>query len=187
VHGSHDAPDADFVNICIDAGEAFGSGHHGTTEGCLRAIDKLLSTQSFSNCLDIGTGSGVLGIAVAKATTLPVLANDIEPISVDTANANARLNDCADQFVATYGDGAADLVAHGQRFDLIIANILAGPLIDIARDVAQLGKPGAFIVLSGLLDEQRDEVTAAYTAHAMTLEDSLSIEGWQTLIIRAPG
>lgn len=183
VHGSHDGPQDGFLNICIDAGEAFGTGHHETTAGCLEALDGLLAGRRFNHALDIGTGSGVLAIAIASASQTPVLANDIEPIAVEVAARNVAANGVRDRVSCEYGDGAQEIANRGARFDLICANILAGPLIDIAPDVARLATPGAAIVLSGLLITQQEDVVAAYRAQGATLIRAIHRGEWAALVL----
>ncbi|MDX2287901.1 MAG: 50S ribosomal protein L11 methyltransferase, partial [Hyphomicrobiaceae bacterium] len=187
VHGSHDrsrvprGPNA----ILIDAGEAFGTAHHATTYGCLAAIDRLTRRRRFTDVLDLGCGSGVLAIAASRA--LPkahILATDIDLQSVVVANANMRANGAARRVRVAATDGVGrPVVRAAAPFDLVIANILAGPLIALSGDVARIAAPGAAIVLSGLLIHQAPAVVAAYRAHGFSLVRHDRITGWSTLTL----
>jgi len=187
VHGSHDRDKIEPGDIAIEieAGEAFGTGHHGTTAGCLAEIDRLCSAQDFRSILDLGTGTGVLAIAVAKAFGKPVLATDIDPVATRVTLENAALNGVGDLIEAATAEGFDDPVfaAHAP-FDLVIANILAGPLIALAGDVVRhLDPAGGTIVLSGLLVAQGPAVTEAYEAEGLRLVRSGEQEGWLTLTL----
>jgi len=171
------------IGLWIEAGPAFGTGHHGTTRGCLEALDRLhadgLSPQRI---LDLGTGSGLLAIAARKLwPEAVILATDIDPESVEETLVNADKNDTP--LEAVTADGFDHPVFEGRTFDLILANILAGPLIHLAPEVAKVTEPGGLVVLSGLLEEQADAVTAAYVAQGMELKGREVIEGWGTLVI----
>ncbi|WP_421722863.1 50S ribosomal protein L11 methyltransferase [Bauldia sp.] len=187
VHGAHDR-DAIRINdigIEIEAGQAFGTGHHGTTAGCLAAIDQLAKRQRIGNALDVGTGSGVLAIAMAKTLRVPVLASDIDSTAVQVAAANARLNAVAPLVLtvqAAGADRAAFATPHG--FDLIVANILAGPLITLAPSLRRRLAPGATLILSGILVRQANRVAAAYRAMGLRFVRADTIEGWTTLTFR---
>jgi ribosomal protein L11 methyltransferase len=186
VHGSHDtgAPPSGSIPIRIDAAQAFGTGHHGTTSGCLEAIDWLARRYWFSKPIDIGTGTGVLAIAIAKRLRIPVLATDIDPIAVATTAENARDNGEARRITALQADGlASPKIAVGAPYGLIVANILAAPLVRIAPGVGRIAAPGAMIVLSGLLDTQALRVQAAYQRHGMLLVRKLVRGEWATLVL----
>jgi ribosomal protein L11 methyltransferase len=188
VHGSHDAhrvgqgPGA----ILIDAGEAFGTAHHATTYGCLLAIDRLTRRRNYTNVLDLGCGSGVLSIAVARA--LPdarIMASDLDEQSVAVAASNIAANRAASRISAIVASGLDHpRLRTPQSYDLLIANILAAPLIMLAGDIARATRPGGHVVLSGLLTHQAREVSAAYRAHGFYLEDHARIVGWSTLVLR---
>lgn len=188
IHGSHDAgrvaqgPNA----ILIDAGEAFGTAHHATTYGCLAAIDQLTRRRRFRNVLDLGCGSGVLAIAVARM--LPrarIFATDLDAQSVVVARQNMRLNGVATRITALVADGLnAPQLRRAGRFDLFIANILAGPLVALARDIRAAVAPGGMLVLSGLLVPQAPEIIAAYTANDFRLIAHRRILGWSTLTLQ---
>lgn len=184
VHGGHDRDRrrANAFNIEIEAGQAFGTGHHGTTAGCLAAIDRRARSRPIGNALDIGTGSGVLAIAIAKAAKAPVLASDIDPIAVDIARENFRLNGVA-RYVSVFT--AADLeqriFAKRAPYDLVVANILAGPLMVLAPAIGRVAAPNGTIILSGLLPNQRARIIAAYRGGNMALVETENVDGWLTL------
>lgn len=193
VHGSHDRARAGgrLTAIEIEAGEAFGTAHHATTYGCLLAIDRLSRTVGRSRpakVLDLGCGSGVLAIALAKAwpgaarLSGPIVASDIDAQSCVIARENARHNGVERRVRVVHADGAAapELRAAGP-FDIVIANILAGPLITIAKDVARITRPGGALILSGILVPQARQVIAAYRAAGFALTDHRRIAGWSTL------
>ena len=177
VHTPTYAPDPERINFEIDASLAFGTGQHATTSGCLAALDRLESGgKSFANIADIGTGTGLLAFAaLALWPEARCIATDIDPVAIDVAGDNAAINK------VTLGHGAGELllgVAEGMDsplltarapFDLIIANILAGPLIELAADFTEALAPGGMILLAGLLDTQSDGVTAAFEKRGMAI------------------
>lgn len=188
IFGSHDrhrvpqGPGA----ILIEAGEAFGTAHHATTYGCLLAIDELTRKRSYSNVLDLGCGSGVLAIAVARTNPKAhILASDIDEASVEVARENFQANraNARIRAVTAAGLNHPELRGNG-RYDLLIANILAGPLIHLAKDIARAVAPGGDLVLSGLLNEQAREITATYRAAGFTLKQNTRIAGWSTLVLQ---
>lgn len=187
IYGSHcqAAPPADRIALKIDAATAFGSGEHQTTQGCLRALENLY-TEGFApaKILDMGCGSGILAIAAKKLWPQAVVAAvDIDPESARVTARHAQMNGCV--LLIEAGDGyAAPLVTQQSPYDLIIANILAGPLIDMAGDLARHLGPGGFCVLSGLLTRQKDDVAAAHRAHGLVFAQSHEKEGWETLVLR---
>jgi len=188
LYGSHDADKvpAGSIPLLIEAAMAFGTGHHGTTKGCLEAVDKLL-TAGFSPQLvaDIGCGTAVLAIAAAKVLEREVIASDIDPQAVDVAMANAAANGVA-QWVtcleATGFDHPA--ILETGPYDLVFANILMGPLIELAPDMAANTAPGGHAVLSGILNPQADEVAAAYAAQGFAQTARDEIGEWTTLTLR---
>ncbi|MBV8918815.1 50S ribosomal protein L11 methyltransferase [Bradyrhizobium sp.] len=188
VHGQHDrariAPNR--LGIEIEAALAFGTGHHGTTRGCLTLLDHVLKTRRPRRLLDLGTGTGVLAIAAAKARHLPVLASDIDPPSVAVARDNARLNGVGNlmQVVRATGFAAPDFASAGP-FDLVLANILANPLRQLARPMTQHLAPTGLVILSGLLTHQARAVIAAYRARGLLPVRHLRIEGWSSLLLRS--
>jgi ribosomal protein L11 methyltransferase len=190
IHGSHDrgARMGRRYAIEIDAGLAFGTAHHGTTRGCLIAIDRLAKRRHWRRVLDVGTGSGVLAIAAAKASGACVLASDIDPVAVAVARENIGRNGVSHAVRTGVGAGVDRPDIRRQApFDLITANILAGPLIMLAPRLAKLAARGGHVVLSGLLDNQAREVRATYLRLGLTLETRLSLEGWTTLVLKRGG
>ena len=189
VHGSHDRGKLPpgHVAIEIDAGQAFGTGHHGTTAGCLTVLDRLLRARSYENPLDLGTGSGVLAIALAKSLRRPVLATDIDPVAIRVAVENTALNRVAHWVSAVISDGLAHPAVRARApFDLIVANILAQPLMRLAPALARALNPGGDLVLSGLLRHQRERVVAAYAAQGVFLQRAQLFENWAVLHMRKP-
>ena len=190
VHGSHDrdrvAPNK--LKIEIEAALAFGTGHHGTTRGCLLLLDHVLKSSRPRNLLDLGTGTGVLAIAAAKALHRAVLASDIDPPSVRVAAANGRLNEVGQhvRVIRATGFAAPDFARAGP-FDLVLANILANPLRQLAGPMARHLAPGARVILSGLLTHQAPAVIAAYRARGLVPLRHLRIEGWSSLLLRKVG
>jgi ribosomal protein L11 methyltransferase len=190
VHGRHDRlripPNK--LGIEIEAALAFGTGHHGTTRGCLLLLDHALKACRPRRVLDLGTGTGVLAIAAAKALQIKVLASDIDPLAVRVAGENARLNG-AGNWVETVCATAfsAPQFAARQPFDLVLANILANPLRQMATAMAGHLAPSALVILSGLLPHQVQSVIAAYRARGLVLERHLQIEGWSSLLMRNAG
>jgi ribosomal protein L11 methyltransferase len=187
VHGSHDrdaAKDKPFA-IEIDAGQAFGTAHHGTTRGCLILLDRLAKKESIGRVLDLGAGSGVLAIAAAKALHAPVIASDIDPIATRVAHENIAHNGMAAFVKTVTADGVDSPAIRGEApFDLVMANILAGPLIAIAPDIAKLLPAGGHLILSGLLDSQAREVLGRYRGQGFRLAAKLSLEGWTSMHLR---
>jgi len=188
VHGQHDrtriAPNK--LGIEIEAALAFGTGHHGTTRGCLLLLDHVLKTRRPRRLLDIGTGTGVLAIAAAKAGHRAMLASDIDPPSVAVARDNARLNGVGNlvHVIRATGFAAPDFAKAGP-FDLVLANILANPLRQLARPMAQHLAPSGLVILSGLLTHQARAVMAAYRARGLVPVRHLRIEGWSSLLLRS--
>jgi len=186
VHGSHDAdkPRPHEIAVQIDAGLAFGTGHHGTTAGCLDMLARVLKRRSFDNVLDLGTGSGVLAIATAKATPCFVLATDIDPVSTTTARDNAKINGVQAYVECITSVGFTNARMHQQApYDLILANILAKPLQSLALDIAAHTAPGGTIILSGLLPHQRAPLVATFRLQGVTLEHYHIRDGWLTLLL----
>jgi ribosomal protein L11 methyltransferase len=190
VHGHHDRSRVppNKLGIEIEAALAFGTGHHGTTRGCLLLLDSMLKAYRPRRVLDLGTGTGVLAIAAAKAQHRRVLASDIDPLSVRVARDNARLNGTGDLVDTIRATGfSAPQFAHRGPFDLVLANILANPLRQMATPMAKHLAPSALIVLSGLLPHQARSVIAAYRARGLVLVRQIRIEGWSSLLLRKAG
>jgi ribosomal protein L11 methyltransferase len=190
VHGRHDRAriPPNKLGIEIEAALAFGTGHHGTTCGCLLLLDSVLKARRPARVLDLGTGTGVLAIAAARALQIEVLASDIDPLSVRVAGENARLNGTGNlvQAIRATGFSAPQFVARGP-FDLALANILANPLRQMATPMARHLAPSALVILSGLLPRQAQGVIAAYRARGLVLERHIEIEGWSSLLMRKVG
>lgn len=190
VHGHHDRSKVppNKLGIEIEAALAFGTGHHGTTRGCLLLLDEVLKAYRPRRVLDLGTGTGVLGIAAAKALQINVLASDIDPLSVRVAAENARLNGTGDlvETIRATGFSAPQFAERGP-FDLVLANILANPLRQMATPMARHLAPSALVILSGLLPHQASGVVAAYRARGLVLIRNLRIEGWSSLLMRKAG
>ncbi len=186
IHGGHTAaPPAGTTAIHIEAAQAFGTGHHETTAGCLEAIDWLARQYRFRAPLDIGTGTGVLAIALAKRLHVPVLATDIDPIAVKTTAENAEDNGVRALVATVEADGLTHpRIARGAPYDLIVANILAAPLIRIAPAVGRVATPGSVIVLSGLLATQALRVQMAYARQRMWQIRKLVRGDWATLVLQ---
>jgi ribosomal protein L11 methyltransferase len=226
VHGAHHRArvPANRIGIEIEAALAFGTGHHGTTRGCLLALDRIAKTsrsraaptpplpargervgvrgrlresERLTNSsaeaprggwrvLDVGSGTGVLAIAAARALGGAVIAGDVDPVSVRLARENARLNRVPGLAII-HARGLADRrFQNAAPYRLVFANILLGPLKGLAKPIAALAAPGAFVVLSGLLPSQANAALAAYRAHGLVLERRIPLEGWMTLVLRRP-
>lgn len=188
IHGAHDSdkiPEDTPYPIQIDAGIAFGTGHHGTTKGCLLAFEEYARTHKPEKILDLGCGAGVLAIAATKTYEINVMATDIDPDSIDVTNANAKLNSVASLIDAVVADGfdAAAIKARSP-FDLIFANILAGPLLILAPDIASALAPNGHVILSGLLVEQAETIIAAYRSEGLILVSHSQLAGWSTLTMQ---
>jgi ribosomal protein L11 methyltransferase len=187
VHGAHDRSQVrpNDIGIEIEAALAFGTGHHGTTHGCLLALDDLTKRRRARRVLDVGTGSGVLAIAAAKILHTRVAASDIDAIAVQAARANGRLNRVGHLLTLVRAAGAnVRAVTSGKPYDLIFANILLGPLTRMAVPIRRLAAPGAHVVLSGLLPAHANAVLAIYRAQDFVLERRIPLDGWVTLVLK---
>lgn len=186
VFGEHDRNNlpADILYpIQIEAGLAFGTGHHGTTKGCLLALHSLLeSGKTFSQVLDLGAGAGTLAIAYAKALNAPVLATDIDPDAVDVTRENAVLNGVERYITAVTADGFDHAELKNKTFDLIFANILAEPLMVLAPEICNALTPGGTVILSGILDEKAGKVTERFETCGLQITPQLSVNGWTNLV-----
>lgn len=187
VYGMHDLgrtpPNA--VNLRIEAGAAFGTGHHGTTVGCLLAFDALLKSRRFERVLDVGCGTGVLAIAAARCGAKVAVGTDIDPVSVRISRENAALNQAQARFVTA--DGLEHpAVRRPAPYDLVFANILARPLVELSGPIGRALRPGGTAILSGLLRSQERLVRAAYLARGFRLERRLHRDAWATLVLSGP-
>jgi ribosomal protein L11 methyltransferase len=187
VHGRHDRAriPANRLGIEIEAALAFGTGHHGTTRGCLLLLGEVLRSRQPERVLDLGTGTGVLAIAAAKAQRQRVLASDIDPVSIKVARDNARLNGVGNwvEAICATGFSAPQFAIRGP-FDLVLANILANPLRQMATPMAAHLAPSALVILSGLLPHQAQGVIASYRARGLVLRRHLKIDGWSSLLMQ---
>ena len=185
VYGAHDqgkVPEGR-VTLKIDAGAAFGTGHHGTTVGCLEAFDNLLKTETFEKVLDVGCGTGVLAIAAAKTGTPIAVGTDIDEPSARIANENAEINEAKCDFY--FADGLSDpRIAQHQPYDLVFANILAAPLVHLAPEIAAALKSGGVAILSGLLRTQEERVLEAYLPLGFVVEQTIHHDAWSALQLR---
>ena len=187
VHGRHDAHrlPAGAVPLRVEAGRAFGTGQHETTRGCLLAIDRLARAHRFGRIADLGAGSGILSLAAARMWRVPVLGGDVDPDSVRTARENARQNRQHRLLRFVTAEGLAHREFRRRApYDLILANILAGPLIALALPIRRLAAPGGRVVLSGLLKRQERQVLSPYRSLGLVLERRIGIGDWPTLILK---
>ena len=186
IYGAYDRgrTPSNAVNLRIEAGAAFGTGHHGTTVGCLLAYHLLLKRQSrFDRVLDVGAGTGVLAIAAARTRARKVVGTDIDRVSVRIARENATLNRARARFVHASGLGHRR-VAEQAPYDLVFANILARPLISLAQPIRMALKPGGVAILSGLLRTQERQVRAAYLSRGFRLDARIRRDAWSALVMR---
>lgn len=186
VHGSHDRhrrPPSG-VSIEIDAEMAFGTGHHATTWCCLVALDRLMKARRFARPLDLGTGTAVLAVAIARVLRVPVIATDIDPVAVAIAAENARLNGVGAEVRCIVADGMTSrLLAEEAPYDLVVANILARPLTKLAYPVASALARRSVVVLSGLRTIERQLVLAAWAKQGLRLAFEVERDGWLALVL----
>lgn len=189
VHGAHDRDriPKGLIGLQIEANQAFGTGHHPTTWGCLTALSRLLAVYRFDSVFDLGTGSGVLAIGIALETKRPVLASDIDPLAVEIALENAEINGAANLVTAVTAAGFAHPAIVGRKFDLIVANILADPLKMLSPQFRVHAMQGAAVVLSGILRTQAESVLAAFRAQGFVRERHIVKDVWSTLVLRYAG
>lgn len=188
VHGSHDAdklPEGR-IGLLIEAAMAFGTGHHGTTLGCLRALDRLAAGDFRpARVADIGCGTAVLAMAAARVFDAVVIASDIDEVAVQVAEANLRANALEDRVRCIRAAGLAHpVLAENRPFDLVFANILKGPLIDLAPSIADSLAPGGRVILSGILNRQADEILRIYGESGLSAVFEEQIGDWTTLELR---
>ncbi|WP_336276541.1 50S ribosomal protein L11 methyltransferase [Bartonella sp. CB178] len=187
LHGSHnrDQIPPGVFPIEIEANQAFGTGHHGTTAGCLEMIAKVMNNENPQNALDLGTGSGVLAIGIAMLKPIKVLASDIDPVAIQVAQHNIELNGVKKYITAVTAVGFNhNDIASRAPFDLIVANILARPLIGLAQEMVQALKKSGSIILSGVLEEQHSHVLEAYEKQGLEHVETYCRQGWVTIHLR---
>ena len=185
IYGVHDRGRAppNTVNLRIEAGAAFGTGHHGTTVGCLLAYDRLLKARRFPRVLDVGAGTGVLAIAASRTGAKACVGTDIDRVSVRIARENGRINQSPARFVHASGL-AHRRVRQSGPYDLVFANILARPLVGLSRDIRLALKPGGLTILSGLLRTQERMVRASYLSKGFRLKRRIHRDAWATLVLQ---
>jgi len=194
VYGSHDADKLpeDKIGLLVEAGQAFGTGQHETTNGCLRALCDLAEGEAPESALDLGCGSGILALAMCKLWPIRVMASDIDPIATETSLLNARVNDVdiveatSDKagLCALTSDGMDDEILHKSGpYKVITANILAGPLQEMAHDIVPHLTPKGHLILSGLLASQEEAVLKAYEAEGLVLKKRYCLGEWNTLML----
>ena len=187
VYGMHDRGrlPAGTVNLRIEAGAAFGTGHHGTTVGCLQAYDKLIKAKRFNKVLDVGAGTGLLAIAAARTGSKIAVGTDIDKPSVRISKENAKVNRANARFV--HASGLSNrLVTDNAPYDLVFANILARPLVSLAQDIKNALVPGGTVILSGLLRTQERMVKAAYVSRGFKVVDRIHRDAWAALVLQRP-
>lgn len=187
IHGSHwqGKPPRHSVPLMVDAATAFGSGEHPTTQGCMLALDRLARRRRFCRPLDMGCGSGILAMAMARLWPHPVVAADIDPEAVRVTRFNAERNALARRITAVGGDGYRQRVVNRRKpYDIIVANILARPLRRMAPQLKAHLAPGGVAVLSGLLQRQERLVLSAHRSQGLSLAARFVINGWTTLVLR---
>jgi ribosomal protein L11 methyltransferase len=189
IHGKHAAKSrpANMIGLEIEASTAFGTGHHGTTKGCLEAYETLLRQNRFSNALDLGCGSGILGIAYAKTMHARAIAADIDPVARAKADENAKRNECAMRIRCIAANGFAHTAIKANApYDLIFANILARPLMNLMGGIAAHLSRKGHVILSGLLTHQEAAIRDRATAHGLVFQSRRRLEGWVTLTFFRP-
>jgi ribosomal protein L11 methyltransferase len=186
VHGRHDRGNvpAGRFTLEVDAGLAFGTAHHATTRGCLIALDRLAKREHPRRVLDIGTGTGILAIAAARALNAHVIASDMDPIAVSVAAENVRTDGVRSRVTVVEAEGLAHPALRRAKADLLFANILLRPLLDLAPAFASAVRPGGHCVLSGLLDRQARQVESRFRSLGFSLDSRILLDGWATLLLR---
>jgi ribosomal protein L11 methyltransferase len=189
IHGPKDRDrlPAGALPIEVEAGLAFGSGEHATTQACLEAIDRLARVHRFRRVLDLGCGSGILAMGAARCWPARLVAADYDPVAVRVARENIALNGLAGRITTVVSDGMRhSLIRRRAPYDLVLANILADPLIELAPAITRRVAPGGFVVLSGLLDRQALSVEQAYAAAGLRLAATIARTPWMGLVFRRP-
>lgn len=186
LHSGHDRDQvpSGVLRLEVEAGRAFGTGRHETTQGCLLTLQVLARARAPINALDLGCGTGVLAMAMARLWRRPVLASDIDPWAVRTARGNARINALAPLLTALEADGLNHRALRSQApYDLIVGNILAAPLLAMACPIASALAPGGHLILSGLLAQQQRPIVAKYRDLGMVLRHRIQLGEWPTLLL----
>ena len=188
IYGSHDEDKvpADRIALRIEAAMAFGTGHHGTTLGCLEILDQILTDGYMpSSALDIGCGTAVLSMAAAAAWKLPVLASDIDPVAIEVAEVNVASNKLS-EFVTCYEATGTDhpVLQEKSPYDLVLANILKGPLLEFAPAISNVSSPHSRLILSGILLAQADQIVLEYGKFGYELAQQRNIGDWAALELR---
>ncbi len=178
-HRSHESTPPHLVRLLVDAGPAFGSGRHETTQGCLRLLEEIAREGRPRRILDLGAGSGILALAAAQLWKRPVVATDVDPVAVRTTRRNAKRNRCLPRIDARSG-GGLDPVLRDRRFDLVMANILAGPLAELAPAMRRAVAPRGRLILSGILSGQENRVLCRFRAAGFRLERRLVKGSWSS-------
>lgn len=175
------------IPVWIEAGPAFGTGHHGTTKGCLEALADVAKKRKLGKVLDIGTGSAVLAIAAMKSGASMAVASDIDPESIRIAKINADNNKMGRNLHLLVATGANNAFIRNQgKYDTVMANILARPLVSLSSDITKLTKPGGYIILSGLLTHQEPQVKAAFAGRNLAMVNRRRLGAWSTLVFKKP-
>ncbi len=176
------------IPVWIEAGPAFGTGHHGTTKGCLQSLSAEIRRKRPRRVLDLGTGSGVLALAAVKTGTQFALGTDLDKESIRIAHENRKNNRAGRQLKLLHARGAGHaMIRAGAPYDIVLANILAKPLVGLAPEIAKLVRPGGRVILSGLLTHQEPQVKAAYAGRGLTLVNRRRLNGWSTLTYARAG
>ena len=183
-HDSHKLP-KDRVGLLIEASMAFGTGHHGTTKGCLLALDKLVTMgKKIDEVIDIGCGTAVLAMAVGKVSSSRIIASDVDQVAVEVALANLKANNLENRIACLQATGFEDTkIRSNAPFDLIFANILKPPLLDLAPCIRRYLKSGGHAIISGILDLQAIEIIEAYRQNDLEVQDRIDIGEWVTLTL----
>ena len=183
-HDSHKLP-KDRVGLLIEASMAFGTGHHGTTKGCLLALDKLVfGGKKIDEVIDIGCGTAVLAMAVGKVSSSRIIASDVDQVAVEVALANLKANNLENRIACLQATGFEDTkIRSNAPFDLIFANILKPPLLDLAPCIRRYLKSGGHAIISGILDLQAIEIIEAYRQNDLEVQDRIDIGEWVTLTL----
>ena len=187
VFGKHDLKKLpkDKVGLLIEASMAFGTGHHGTTKGCLLALNNLIAKgKKIDDVIDIGCGTAVLAMAVAKVFSSRVIASDVDQVAVEVALANLKANNLENRIVCFQATGFEHTeIKSNAPFDLIFANILKSPLIDLAPSIRKYLKSNGHAIISGILDIQAAEIIKIYRQNKLVAKDRIDIDEWVTLTL----